>query len=141
MLHEYSSSSVDESSTQSIDTIIPSEIQNQIIRCLDCSSLLHLRGTNRSYRDFVDGCQIIWKMHHDGRWINGKCRTTRLASKGLTVWSSKKQWTLHAQKIEDGNWFGEFLRRSRLDRSVNFKLKNLMVWKIHKPNQTKCGMT
>jgi hypothetical protein len=127
MAHAYSSSSVDESSMQSIDTIFPREIQNQIVRNLDSKSLIDLRGTNRSYRDIVDGCQSIWKIHHDRRWSNGKRRTTRLASKGLTVWSSKKQWTLHAKNIDDGNWFGEFLRRSRLDRSVHFKLRKLMM--------------
>lgn len=115
-----------ESSRQSV-TIFPREIQVQILRHLDWKSLMNLRRTNCYYQGIVGECQDIWKTHHDGRWINGKCRDTWLASRGLKYWSRTKNWTLHAEKIEDGNWFDEFLRRSRLDQSVHLKLLKLIV--------------
>jgi len=121
------SSSMDAPSTQSMSTFFPCEIQKQILRHLDWESLLHLRGTNRYYRDIVGECQDILQAHHDKRWNNGKCRNTWLASKGLKFWSRTKSWTLHAEMIEDGNWFGEYLRRSRLDQSVHLKLTKLIM--------------
>jgi hypothetical protein len=121
------SASMNAQSTQPMSTIFPCEIQNQILRHLDWKSLINLRGTNRYYRDIVSECQGIWKAYHDKRWSNGKCRNTCLASKGLKFWSRTKSWTLHAEKIEDGNWFGEYLRRSRLDQSVPLKLMKLTM--------------
>ena len=121
------SSSTDAPSTQSMSTIFPCEIQKQILLHLDWESLIHLRGTNRYYWGIVSECQGIWQAHHDKRWSNGKCRNTWLASKGLNFWSRTKSWTLHAEMIEDGNWFGEYLRRSRLDQSVHLKLMKLIM--------------
>lgn len=121
------SSSIDAPTTQSMSTIFPCEIQKQILCHLNWESLIHLRGTNRYYRDIVGECQGIWQAHHDKRWNNGKCRNTCLASKGLKFWSRTKSWTLHAEMIEDGNWFGEYLRRSRLDQSVHLKLMKLIM--------------
>jgi len=119
-----------------IITIFPTEIQKLILRHLDWPDLLHMRAANRNYRTIITS-QIsdVWKARHNARWVNGKRRTTWLTFKGSKLWSEKKHWTLHPEHEigEADGWFDEFLRRSRLDRTVPLRLIALRAEEDRQP--------
>ncbi|KAL7476641.1 hypothetical protein ACHAW6_002489 [Cyclotella cf. meneghiniana] len=116
----------------SISTL-PPDVQHVMLRHLDVASMFRLLLTCRQYHTIIStDCNKIWKNHHDLRWTYGKFRPKRHRDQIIT-WSRENGWAAHRPamdpqlgQVEDaGDWFHEYIYRSKVDMSVLPNLINL----------------
>lgn len=107
----------------------PTEIQKQILKCLDWEDLLNLRATNCNYNSIItNDIQDIWKLRHDSHWPNSKRYRKSTIAKSISVeeWSGLSGWLIHIAVVLDSqDWIQEFIRRGRVDQSVLSRLTTL----------------
>ena len=108
---------------------LPSEVQHLMINHLDAASMFSMLLTCHQYKNIISAdCQHIWKKHHDARWKYSKLRRKPLRdfTDEIIEWSRENGWALHRKSLAPqidqvegaGDWFAEYLYRSKVDTTV-----------------------